>query len=94
MKVIASVEKYENAVILTRDFKISKSERDTARAYCRYLTSLCLRLYIRVRLRAASGPSIAYCVTRAPLGPKQGGPVWSGPFWTTIFFTAVHMPAV
>ena len=50
-------------------FEISKSLKNpsaTGEAYCRDLTSLCLRLCIGVKLRAASGPAIAYCVTRAP----------------------------
>ena len=49
-----------------RDFQISKIRARLAEADCRDLTSLCLRLCIGVKLRAASFPSIAYCVTRAP----------------------------
>ena len=42
--------------------KSQKSESTTQVRECRDLTSLCLRLCIGVKLRAASGPSISYRV--------------------------------
>eukprot|EP00964_Phaeocystis_antarctica_P090370 scaffold57808_cov38-Phaeocystis_antarctica.AAC.1 len=49
-------------------YEISKSQNPSTScyAYCRDLTSLCLRLCIGVKLRAASGPLIACHSTRAP----------------------------
>ena len=47
-------------------FQNLKNPSTPRHPYCRDLTSLCLRLCIGVKLRAASGPAIACHMTRAP----------------------------
>ena len=71
----------------TRVVQASKHRSDAG--FKPSVTSLCLRLCTLVKLRAASGPAISYCMSRA--GPRRGRVITRGVDFLPVYLEHAHM---